>query len=148
MKRTEDTRNTARFCVENPHITWVLLIGTILWGIYGYTHMPQRKDPDIPLKAAMVVTPWPGASAEKVEELVTKTVEQVIASNTKVSKIDSTSRSNISVIVFSLADDLNPEEVTRFSTTSAAGWPLFGICPTARAPSTTSAISATPRRSC
>ena len=113
MKRTEDTRNTARFCVENPHITWVLLIGTILWGLYGYTHMPQRKDPDIPLKAAMVETPWPGASAEKVEELVTKTVEQVIASNTKVSKIDSTSRSNTSVIVFSLADDLNPEEVNQ-----------------------------------
>ena len=54
-----DTRNFARLCVENPHLTWVLLIGTVLWGLYGYTHMPQRKDPDIPLKVALVETPWP-----------------------------------------------------------------------------------------
>ena len=101
-----EIHNTARFCVENPHISWVLLIGTILWGIYGYTHMPQRKDPDIPIKAALVETPWPGASADKVEELVTKTVEQVIASNSKISKIDSTSRSGSSVIIFSVSDDL------------------------------------------
>lgn len=102
----KETRNLSRFCVENPHITWVLLIGTILWGIYGYTQMPQRKDPDIPLKMALVETQWPGASAEKVEELVTKTVEKVIASNSKISKIESISRSNVSVITFSVSDEL------------------------------------------
>ena len=59
----EQTRNFSRFCIENPHISWVLLLGTIIWGVYGYFHMPQRKDPDIPIKQAMVVTPWPGASA-------------------------------------------------------------------------------------
>jgi len=101
-----ESRNTARFCVEHPHVTWVLLLGTIVWGIYGYTHMPQRKDPDIPIKAAMVVTQWPGASAEKVEELVTKPIERVIASNSKVSKIESISRSNTSAITFYLSDQL------------------------------------------
>ncbi len=101
-----ETRNFARLCVEHPHLTWVLLIATVIWGIYGYTHMPQRKDPDIPMKVALVETPWPGASAEKVEELVTKTVEKVIASNTKISKIESTSRSGSSVIIFSINDEL------------------------------------------
>ena len=71
-----EIRNTSRFCIENPQISWVLLIGTLIWGIYGFTHMPQRKDPDVPVKQAMVVTRWPGASAEKVEELVTRTVEK------------------------------------------------------------------------
>jgi len=101
-----ESRNTARLSVEHPHLTWVLLAGTVVWGIYGYTHMPQRKDPDIPIKAALVVTPWPGASAEKVEELVTKPVEKVIASNNKISKIESVSRSNSSVITFYISDDL------------------------------------------
>jgi multidrug efflux pump len=99
-------KNFARLCVENPHLSWVLLIGTVVWGVYGYTHMPQRKDPDIPIKAALVVTPWPGASAEKVEELVTKRIEKVIASNTKISKIDSISRSNQSIITFFISDEL------------------------------------------
>ncbi|HJZ99467.1 MAG TPA: efflux RND transporter permease subunit, partial [Candidatus Solibacter sp.] len=99
-------RNFARLCVEHPHVTWVLLIGTVIWGIYGYTHMPQRKDPDIPIKAALVVTPWPGASSDKVEQLVTKPIERVIASNNKISKIESISRSNSSVITFYISDDL------------------------------------------
>jgi multidrug efflux pump subunit AcrB len=100
------SKNPSRFSVENPHITWVLLIGTLIWGIYGYTHMPQRKDPDIPVKAAMVETRWPGASAEKVEELVTKNIEKVLASSTKVSKIESISRSNVSIITFSVSDQI------------------------------------------
>src|SRR5690242_18887238 len=99
-------RNFARLCVEHPHVTWVLLIGVVIWGFYGYTHMPQRKDPDIPIKAALVVTPWPGASSEKVEELVTKPIEKVIASNSKISKIESVSRSNSSVITFFISDEL------------------------------------------
>ncbi|MGJ5819919.1 efflux RND transporter permease subunit [Paludibaculum fermentans] len=98
--------NPSRFSVEHPHITWVLLIGTLLWGIYGYRNMPQRKDPDIPVKMALVETHWPGASAERVEELVTKNIEKVLASNSKISKIESTSRSNISIITFSVSDEI------------------------------------------
>jgi multidrug efflux pump subunit AcrB len=44
-----NSKNPSRFSIENPHITWVLLIGTVIWGVYGYLNMPQRKDPDIPL---------------------------------------------------------------------------------------------------
>jgi multidrug efflux pump subunit AcrB len=98
--------NPSRFSVENPHITWVLLIGTVIWGVYGYFSMPQRKDPDIPVKVALVETHWPGATAERVEELVTKTIEKVLASNSKVSKIESTSRSNVSIITFSVSDEI------------------------------------------
>src|SRR5262245_29269343 len=105
-KNAAGTRNFSRYCVENPHISWVLLLGTVVWGIYGYTHMPQRKDPDIPVKQAMVITPWPGASAEKVEDLVTRTVERTIASNSNVASIESTSRGNVSVIILGLSDNL------------------------------------------
>ncbi len=101
-----DTGNVGRFFVEHPHVAWVLLIGTLIWGFYGYTRMPQRKDPDIPIKQAMVITPWPGASAAKIEELVTRTVEKTIASNSNVARIDSISRSNVSIITITLADEL------------------------------------------
>lgn len=98
--------NPSRFSVENPHITWVLLVGTVLWGIFGYLHMPQRKDPDIPVKVALVETHWPGATAQRVEELVTRNIEKVLASNSKISKIESTSRSNVSIITFSVSDEI------------------------------------------
>src|SRR5215471_16728414 len=101
-----DTHNTSRFFVELPQIAWVLLIGTVIWGVYGYFTMPQRKDPEIPIKQALVITQWPGASAEKVEELVTRTVEKTIATNSNVARIESTSRSNVSTVTFTLADEL------------------------------------------
>ena len=76
-----ETRNSARFFVENRHISWVVLAATVAWGVYGYANMPQRKDPIIPVRIATAVTPWPGIGAEKVEQRVTRAVEQTIAEN-------------------------------------------------------------------
>jgi multidrug efflux pump subunit AcrB len=73
------THNTSRFFVENRSIAWVVLVAVALWGVYGYLNMPKRKDPDIPVRVAVAITPWPGVSAQKVEQLVTRTIEDTIA---------------------------------------------------------------------
>ena len=73
--------NTSRFFVENRQIGWAALIGVLAWGVYGYASMPQRKDPEIPVRVAVASVQWPGASAQQVEELVTRPVEQTIAQN-------------------------------------------------------------------
>src|ERR1700690_2090847 len=74
-------RNTARLFVENRQISWILLIATVVLGIYGYTQMPKRKDPDIPVRVASVTTQYPGGTAEQVEQLVTRPIESTIAQN-------------------------------------------------------------------
>jgi multidrug efflux pump subunit AcrB len=102
----EKTHNTARFFTEQRHIAWVLLIGTILWGFYGYMKMPKRKDPEIPVRIAVAMTPWPGASAEKVEDLVTRKIEARIAENAKVKKVESISRTGLSVVYVELVEGL------------------------------------------
>jgi multidrug efflux pump subunit AcrB len=96
------THNTARYFVETRHISWVLLIGTCLWGVYGYLSMPQRKDPDIPVRIAVALTPWPGSSAEKVENLITKKIESKMAENSRVKEIKSISRTSLSVVYVEL----------------------------------------------
>ena len=40
--------SVARFFVENRHVSWVLLVGVIAWGIWAYAAMPKRKDPTYP----------------------------------------------------------------------------------------------------
>jgi multidrug efflux pump len=90
--------SVARFFVENRHVSWVLLVGVIAWGIWAYAVMPKRKDPDIPVRQVAVVTPWPGQSAERVEQLVTRKIEERVARNIRVSEIKSTSRSGLSVV--------------------------------------------------
>ncbi len=77
----QNEHNTARFFVEFRQISWVVLIATVVLGIYGYMHMPKRKDPDIPVLVASVTTQWPGATAEQVEQLVTRPIESTLAEN-------------------------------------------------------------------
>ncbi len=98
--------NTARFFVETRQVAWVLLILTCLWGVYGYISMPQRKDPEVQVRTAVALVPWPGASAEKVEQLVTNKVEQQMAGNAKVTKIESISRTGLGIIYVELDENL------------------------------------------
>src|SRR6516164_4467878 len=106
-------RNTARFFVENRQISWILLLATMALGIYGYTQMPQRKDPDIPVRVASVITQWPGATAEQVEQLVTRPIESTIAENPNIRApigadfgIKSLSMPNLSIIQVQLSDSV------------------------------------------
>jgi multidrug efflux pump subunit AcrB len=98
--------NTARFFVETRQVAWVLLILTCLWGVYGYISMPQRKDPEVQVRTAVALVPWPGSSAEKVEQLVTRKVEEQMAANAKVTKIESISRTGLAVIYVELDENL------------------------------------------
>jgi multidrug efflux pump subunit AcrB len=100
----EHPRNVARFFVEHPHVAWVLLVATCLWGVYAYLSMPQRKDPEVQVLQAVAITPWPGANAESIEQLVTKRVEERVAGNAKVRKIESISRTSVSVVYVELDD--------------------------------------------
>ncbi len=104
-------RNTARFFVENRQISWILLIATVIAGFYGYKQMPKRKDPDIPVRVASVITQWPGATAEQVEQLVTGPIETSVAQNPNIRApiggdfgIKSLSMPGLSIIQVQLSD--------------------------------------------
>ena len=97
-------QNLARFFIEQQHVAWVSLAVALLWGIYGLLNMPQRKDPDIPVRQAMVIVPWQGTSAEQVEQLVTRKIEQALASNQWVTEIKSASRTGSAMVQFELAE--------------------------------------------
>src|SRR5467141_2955924 len=79
--RIEKTHNAPRFFVEHPQVSWVLLVGVLVWGWFGYHSMPQRKDPDIPVRVAVAFGPWPGATAQQVEQFVTRPIEDAVAEN-------------------------------------------------------------------
>ncbi len=80
----QSTHNTARFFTEHRQVALVLLIATFAWGLYGYLSMPKRKDPNIPVRVALAQCRWPGATAEQVEQLVTRPIEQTVAGNSTI----------------------------------------------------------------
>jgi len=81
QERIEQTRNAPRFFVEHPQVSWVLLVGVLIWGWFGYHSMPQRKDPNIPVRVGVASCPWPGATSQQVEQLVTRPIEDTVAQN-------------------------------------------------------------------
>src|SRR6476619_3319781 len=104
-------RNISRFFVQQRHITWVMLIGVCVWGVYSYKSMPQRKDPDTPVKTAVAITAWPGVNAEKIEQLVTRKIEEKMAQNVNVEKIRSISRTNVSVVYVDLDENFPGSQI-------------------------------------
>jgi multidrug efflux pump len=80
-EHTRTTHNAARYFVEHREIAWILLLAVAALGIYAYRNMPQRKDPEITVRIAVAVCPYPGATAQQVEQLVTRPIEDTIAQN-------------------------------------------------------------------
>ncbi|HET6371962.1 MAG TPA: efflux RND transporter permease subunit, partial [Candidatus Polarisedimenticolia bacterium] len=109
----KSTRNTARFFTESRHISWVLLITTLVWGAFGYLRMPQRKDPEVPVRLALAMCAWPGASAEKIELLVTRPIEEKMRENSNVERVDSVTRTGIAV-VYVLMDESTKDRAKEF----------------------------------
>jgi len=81
QERIEQTRNAPRFFVEHPQVSWVLLVGVLIWGWFGYKSMPQRKDPNIPVRVGVASCPWAGATSQQVEQLITRPIEDTVAQN-------------------------------------------------------------------
>src|SRR5262249_17604653 len=69
--------------------------------------------PDIPIRQALALCPWPGASAERIEELVTRKIEGKVAENVKVDKIESNTRTGMTAVYITLVEGL-PETGKEF----------------------------------
>lgn len=84
----------------NRNRTLVLLsvVLAMAFGSYSYLTLPAYEDPKILIREAVVVTEFPGLSAERMELLVTKRLEEAIRQIPEVEEIRSTSRAGISII--------------------------------------------------
>src|SRR5262249_350552 len=50
---------------------------------------------------------WPGASADKIEDLITRKLETKIAENSKIEKIESNTRTGVTVVTITLREEVN-----------------------------------------
>src|SRR5208337_4389241 len=94
--------NISQFFVTKRPIAWTAMMSVLVWGIYAYLMMPQRQDPIIPVVTGVILTPYPGAEAEKVEQEVTRKIERKVAENPAVEHVKSISRPGISIVYVEL----------------------------------------------
>ncbi len=91
--------NIARFSLEHRPVVWVVLILLVAVGVFNYFTISQREDPEFKINVALVVTIYPGASAEKVEKLVTEKLEEKFEEMSLLEELKSTTREALSVIM-------------------------------------------------
>ena len=88
----------AQFFVAHREVGWMAVVAVLAWGWFSFRSLPQQEDPSIPKRRALLVTHFPGAEARKVEELVTKKIEEKIDELDSIEELKSVSRAGVSVI--------------------------------------------------
>ncbi len=92
---------------------YLLALGIAVILMAGYsamTSMPRIEDPRITNRNPQVITYLPGASASRVEALVTDPIEDGLREVAEIKKLESTSRAGVSIVNIELADRIGPGE--------------------------------------
>ncbi|WP_297892825.1 efflux RND transporter permease subunit [Shewanella sp.] len=90
--------------VENGRLVSLVIALLLVAGFGAISSLPRTEDPHITNRFASVITPYPGASAERVEALVTEVLENQLRRLEEIKLLQSTSRPGISVIQLELKD--------------------------------------------
>ena len=103
--------NLTKLAIENSRITIMLLLVIILLGLVGYFDLSRDSMPPFTIRVCSVVTNFPGASPDRVEELITDKIEQVAQELPELKNVTSESRTGLSIVKISLADDIAKEDL-------------------------------------
>jgi len=99
------------FSLDRSRLTITVLVAIVLVGLLAFLDYPKREDPSIVVREAVVSASFSGMSAERVENLITRKLEESIREMPEVDEIKSDSSTGLSVIHVRLHDrytDLGP----------------------------------------
>lgn len=94
----------ARLLIEKPLIAWMITLLALLGGIFAYFNIGRLEDPKFTIKTALVITPYPGASAAEVENEVSDRLESSIQQMEQVDFLRSRSMPGYSEIQVQIRD--------------------------------------------
>ena len=80
--------NLSEWALRHQQMILFLLLLLSLAGLYSYTQLGQKEDPDFTVKAMVVQAEWPGTSAEQMAQQVTDKLEKKLQ---EVAEVDFTS---------------------------------------------------------
>lgn len=101
----------SKWAFQNRNLIYFLVAVLLLGGAYSSYEMSKLEDPEIKVKLAMVVTPYPGASAHQVELEVTDVLEKSIRSMGHIDNVESYSYNDLSLIQIELTTTTRDDEV-------------------------------------
>lgn len=102
----------SKFSVKKPLTVFMAAIIIIILGVVAYTKMTPDLLPNIDMPYVVIMTSYPGATPEKVETVISKPMEQTLATLENVKEIQSISGSNSSTLILEFNEDVNMDTVS------------------------------------
>ena len=96
--------NITQIALEKKRITFVTLAIIFVIGILTYNNMPRAEDPGFIIRTALVQTIFPGASPDRIEQLITDKLEEAIQEMPEIDFIASRSKPGISIIFVNIKE--------------------------------------------
>lgn len=99
------------YIVRKRKITLLFFVMAVLVGFFSFLQLSRQEIPHIVVNVATVTTVYPGASPEKVEQMVTKKLEEKINEIQGIKTIVSTSSPGVSFITVETKNGVDPKQV-------------------------------------
>ncbi|GAG63277.1 unnamed protein product [marine sediment metagenome] len=103
--------NLTQFSIERNRVVLSILAVVIVMGLVFYKSLSRDSMPPYTIRVATVVTSFPGASPERVEELITDKIEKVVQELPELKNVKSTSRTGLSVVNVELKMEVSPDDL-------------------------------------
>ncbi|PAT39073.1 nodulation protein NolG [Vandammella animalimorsus] len=101
-----------RVSLHNPVMATMVMLAFIVLGGFSYQRLKVDQFPSIEFPVVVVVTRYPGASAEIVESEVTEKIEQAVNTIAGISQLSSRSYDNVSVVIVQFALSMDGRRAT------------------------------------
>ena len=106
-------RAIVRMAVQNPVAANLGVLALVVAGVFYYLRTPREVFPDFSLGIIEIQVPFPGASPEDVERLITDPVEELLAEMADVQEVSSSSQENLVRIELTLNRGSEMDDVLR-----------------------------------
>ncbi|TVP97353.1 MAG: efflux RND transporter permease subunit [Planctomycetaceae bacterium] len=96
--------NLGELSVRNDRVLYFIMAMIVVGGAVAYQRMGRLEDPEFTIKEALVITPYPGASAEEVAKEVTTPIETAAQRLGQLERVESESLRGRSVVSVRIKD--------------------------------------------
>jgi cobalt-zinc-cadmium resistance protein CzcA len=100
-------KNIIHFSLRHRYLVFFLTGIVVVLGIWSYKETPIETFPDVTNTQIIIISQWPGRSAEEVEKFITIPLETVLNSVQKKSNLRTTSSFGLSYIRLIFDDDVD-----------------------------------------
>ena len=103
--------NIPKYSLDNPKVIYFFLAILMIGGILAFESLGKKEDSPFVIKSAVLITRYPGATPQEVEQLITEPIEREIQSMRRGYKIKSESFYGMSKINIELDPATPPGEM-------------------------------------